>query len=159
MQAVYRDLGLADFDDDRVDAVVVANGSRDLPPGDPRAVAEAATAIEAKQLTVFDVVASLKRTGYDEEAEAIMRLTRERLRGDNYRHGDLRRELSCALQNHRPERLRGPGTGYALTEERRAEIDNIRQARTGAELTADQAEHRGHIVCTDVETALQGSDP
>ena len=53
-----------------------------MPPGDPKAVAEAATAIEAKQLTVFDVIASLKRTGYDDEAEAIMRLTRERLRGD-----------------------------------------------------------------------------
>lgn len=45
--------GLADFDDSHIDEVVAANGSRDLPPGDP-AVAEAANAIEAKQLTVFD---------------------------------------------------------------------------------------------------------
>ena len=36
VQAVYRDLGLADFDDERVDAVVVANGSRDLTADDRR---------------------------------------------------------------------------------------------------------------------------
>ena len=36
-------------------------------------VAEAAASIEAKQLTVFDVIASLQRTGFTEEAEAITR--------------------------------------------------------------------------------------
>ena len=58
-----------------------------------------------------------------------------------------------------PNDYAGPGTGYALTAERRAEIDPIRQARTAAELDADQAEHSGHVTFTDVETARQGSDP
>ena len=157
---MYRDLGLADFDDDRIDVVVVANGSRDIPPGDPKAVAEAATSIEAKQLTVFDVIASLKRTGFDEEAEAIMRLTRERLRGDQLQTSaifdDQFRVLSKLTD---PNDYAGPGTGYALTEQRRAEIDGIRQERTSAELVADQAEHVDHVTFTDVETARQGSDP
>ncbi|PRC51881.1 propanediol dehydratase, partial [Mycobacterium sp. ITM-2017-0098] len=81
VQAVYRDLGLADYDDARVEEVVFANGSRDLPAGHPKIVAEAAASIEAKQLTVFDVIAALHRTGFTEEAEAITTLTRERLRG------------------------------------------------------------------------------
>jgi propanediol dehydratase large subunit len=160
VQAVYRDLGLADFDDDRIDVVVVANGSRDIPPGDPKAVAEAATSIEAKQLTVFDVIASLKRTGFDEEAEAIMRLTRERLRGDQLQTSaifdDQFRVLSKLTD---PNDYAGPGTGYSLTEQRRAEIDGIRQERTSAELVADQAEHVDHVTFADVETARQGSDP
>ncbi|BBY19057.1 propanediol/glycerol family dehydratase large subunit [Mycolicibacterium litorale] len=160
VQAVYRDLGLADFDDDRIDAVVVANDSRDLPAGDPKAVAEAATSIEAKQLTVFDVVAALHRTGYAPEAEAIMRLTRERLRGDQLQTSaifdDQFRVLSKITD---PNDYAGPGTGYSPTEERRAEIDGIRQERTAAELTADQAEHQGHLVFTEVEPARQGSDP
>lgn len=160
VQAVYRDLGLADFDDTRIDAVVVANDSRDLPAGDPKAVAEAATAIEARQLTVFDVVAALHRTGYAPEAEAIMRLTRERLRGDQLQTSaifdDQFRVLSKITD---PNDYAGPGTGYTPTEERRAEIDGIRQARTSAELTADQAEHQGHLVFSDVEPARQGSDP
>ncbi|MDT5192546.1 MAG: propanediol dehydratase large subunit, partial [Mycobacterium sp.] len=160
VQAVYRDLGLADFEDDRIDAVVMANGSRDIPPGDPKAVAEAATSIEAKQLTVFDVIASLKRTGFDEEAEAIMTLTRERLRGDQLQTSAIFDENFRVLSKITdPNDYGGPGSGYALSDERRAEIDGIRQERTTAELTADQAEHRDHVTFTDVEIARQGSDP
>lgn len=160
VQAVYRDLGLADFDDSHIDDVVLANGSRDLPPGDPKAVAEAANAIEAKQLTVFDIVASLKRTGYGEEAEAIMRLTAERLRGDQLQTSAIFDEQFRVLSKITdPNDYAGPGTGYTLSDERRAEIDNIRQQRSAAELTADQAEHAGHLVVTDVEPARQGSDP
>jgi propanediol dehydratase large subunit len=160
VQAVFRDLGLADYDDARVEEVVGANGSRDLSPGHPKMVAEAAAAIEAKQLTVFDVIASLKRTGYDEEADAIMRLTRERLRGDQLQTSAIFDENFRVLSKITdPNDYAGPATGYALTTQRRAEIDDIRQARTAAELTADQDEHRGHITLTDVEPARQGSDP
>ncbi|MEV0673080.1 propanediol/glycerol family dehydratase large subunit [Mycobacterium sp. NPDC050441] len=160
VQAVYRDLGLADYDDGHIEEVVIANGSRDLPPGDPKAVAEAANAIEAKQLTVFDVIASLHRTGYDEEAEAIMRLTAERLRGDQLQTSAIFDEQFRVLSKITdPNDYSGPGTGYTLTEARRAEIDNIRQQRNAAELTADQALHAGHITVTDLEPARQGSDP
>ena len=58
-----------------------------------------------------------------------------------------------------PNDYTGPATGYALTDARRAEIDAIRQARTSAELTADQDEHHGHVTVVDVEPARQGSDP
>lgn len=160
VQAVYRDLGLADYDDSHIEEVVVANGSRDLPAGDPKAVAEAANAIEAKQLTVFDVVASLKRTGYEDEAAAIMRLTSERLHGDQLQTSAIFDEQFRVLSKITdPNDYSGPGTGYTLTEQRRAEIDNIRQQRNAAELTADQAEHAGHINVTEVEPARQGSDP
>ncbi|VEG58274.1 propanediol dehydratase, large subunit [Mycolicibacterium aurum] len=160
VQAVYRDLGLADYDDARVEEVVFANGSRDLPAGHPKMVAEAATSIEAKQLTVFDVIASLQRTGFTEEAEAITTLTRERLRGDQLQTSAIFDEQFHVLSKLTdPNDYSGPATGYALTEHRRAEIDAVRQARSSAELTADQVEHHGHVVVTDVEPARQGSDP
>ncbi|BBX49141.1 propanediol/glycerol family dehydratase large subunit [Mycolicibacterium poriferae] len=160
VQAVYRDLGLADYDDERVEQVVAANGSRDLPAGHPKMVAEAAASIEARQLTVFDVVASLHRTGYPEEAESIMRLTRERMGGDQLQTSaifdDQFRVLSKITD---PNDYAGPGTGYVPGDARRAEIDAIRQQRSTAELTADQAEHQNHILVSDVEPARQGSDP
>jgi propanediol dehydratase large subunit len=160
VQAVYRDLGLADYDDSRVEEVVMANGSRDLPPGHPKMVAEAAASIEARQLTVFDVIASLQRTGYSDEADAIMELTRERLKGDQLQTSAIFDERFRVLSKITdPNDYAGPATGYALTDARRAEIDDIRQARTTAELTADQAEHQGHLTVTDVEPARQGSDP
>lgn len=160
VQAVYRDLGLADYDDARVEEVVAANGSRDLPPGHPQMVAEAAASIEAKQLTVFDVIASLHRTGFTDEAEAITTLTRERLKGDQLQTSAIFDEQFQVLSKLTdPNDYSGPATGYALTDARRSEIDGIRQARSSAELTADQEEHRGHLVVTDVEPARQGSDP
>ena len=160
VQAVYRDLGLADYDDARVDQVVAANGSRDLPPGHPKMVAEAAASIEAKQLTVFDVIASLHRTGFTDEAEAITMLTRERLKGDQLQTSAIFDEQFGVLSKLTdPNDYTGPATGYALTDARRAEIDAIRQARTSAELTADQDEHHGHVTVVDVEPARQGSDP
>lgn len=160
VQAVYRDLGLADYDDARVDEVVVANGSRDLPAGHPKMVAEAAAAIEARQLTVFDVVAALHRTGFEPEAESIMRLTAERLRGDQLQTSAIfDQDFNVLSKLTDPNDYAGPGTGYALSGPRRAEIDDIRQARTAAQLTADQADHHGHITFTTVEPARQGSDP
>ncbi|KMO79475.1 propanediol/glycerol family dehydratase large subunit [Mycolicibacterium obuense] len=160
VQAVYRDLGLADYDDAHVDQVVAANGSRDLPPGHPKMVAEAAASIEAKQLTVFDVIASLHRTGFTDEAEAITTLTRERLKGDQLQTSAIFDEQFGVLSKLTdPNDYTGPATGYALTDARRAEIDAIRQARTSAELTADQDEHHGHVTVVDVEPARQGSDP
>ena len=41
----------------------------------------------------------------------------------------------------------------------RAEIDAIRQARTAAELTADQPQHRDHVTVRDLDPAQPGSDP
>lgn len=160
VQAVYRDLGLADYDDARVEQVVAANGSRDLPAGHPKLVAEAAASIEARQLTVFDVIAALHRTGFTDEAEAITRLTRERMRGDQLQTSAIFDERFRVLSKLTdPNDYAGPGTGYAPTAARRAEIDGIRQARSADELTADQAEHRGHVTVTEVEQARQGSDP
>ena len=160
VQAVYRDLGLADYDDSRVEEVVMANGSRDLPAGHPKMVAEAAASIEARQLTVFDVIASLQRTGFTAEAASIMRLTRERLQGDQLQTSAIFDEEFRVLSKITdPNDYVGPATGYALTERRRAEIDGIRQARTTEQLTADQAEHRDHVTVTYVEHARQGGDP
>lgn len=160
VQAVYRDLGLADYDDARVEQVVAANGSRDLPPGHPKIVAEAASSIEAKQLTVFDVVAALHRTGFDEEAEAITRLTAERMKGDQLQTSAIfDADFRVLSKLTDPNDYAGPGTGYALTPERRTEIDAVRQARSASELTADQDEHAGHVTVADVEQARQGDDP
>mgnify|MGYP002150954197 CR=1 FL=1 len=63
VQAVYRDLGLADYDDAHVDEVVAANGSRDLTAGHPKMVAEAAAAIEAFLRAIGRNEADLQGTG------------------------------------------------------------------------------------------------
>ena len=137
---------------------MVANGSRDLSPGHPKMVAEAAAAIEAKQLTVFDVIASLKRTGFDDEAEAIMRLTRERLHGDQLQTSAIFDEKFQVLSKITdPNDYSGPGTGYALDRTSGAPRSRTSGRRAPSpELTADQDEHRGHLIVTDVEDGATG---
>jgi propanediol dehydratase large subunit len=89
-----------------------------------------------------------------------MRLTRERLRGDQLQTSAIFDENFRVLSKITdPNDYTGPGTGYALTPQRRTEIENIRQQRTVAELTADQDAHRDHITITTVEPAQQGSSP
>ncbi|GGM04627.1 propanediol/glycerol family dehydratase large subunit [Nakamurella endophytica] len=159
-QAVYRDLGLADYDDSRVEDVVFANGSRDLPPVHPMLVAEAARAIEARRLSVVDVIASLGRTGFTEEAEHIAALTRCRLTGDHLQTAAIYTEdLTVLSKITDPNDYRGPGTGYRMSESRRAEVDGIRTARTIAQLTADQVPGPGAVDLVEVGAADTGHDP
>jgi propanediol dehydratase large subunit len=159
-QAVYRDLGLAVYDDERVEAVVYANDSRDLPEGDPRAVLEAANVIEGRQLSVIDVIASLASTGFTEEAENMMAMLRARLKGDHLQTAAIYDEqLNVLSKITDPNDYSGPGTGYEMSDSRREEIDSIRQARSLVELVADQKPHEGHIKVTEVGPAEIGTNP
>ena len=159
-QAVYRDLGLADFDDARVEEVVYANGSRDLPSMHPMVVPEAARAIEARRLSVVDVIASLGRTGFTEEAENMVALTRCRLTGDHLQTAAIfDEELNLLSKITDPNDYRGPGTGYRYSDRRRAEIEGIRNAKTVVELVADQAPLADHISLVETGPAEPGIDP
>ncbi len=159
-QAVYRDLGLANFDDHRVEEAVYAADSRELPLGDPRAVQVAANAIEARQLSIIDVIASLARTGFTLEAERLMSMTRARMSGDYLQTAAIYDEdLNVLSKITDPNDYRGPGTGYQLTEQRRTEINHIRQSHSLGELAEDQALLAGHVRIVEVGSAEIGSDP
>ncbi len=139
-RAVYRHLGLADFDDDHVERAVDAAGSKDLGETDTLSVVSAAHAIREGGLTVVDIVAALDETGYEAEAERIVEMTRARLAGDYLQTSAIfdeqLRVLSLVTD---PNDYAGPGTGYQPSAARQHEIDAIRQARGVEDLRADQA--------------------
>jgi propanediol dehydratase large subunit len=143
---VYRDLGLYDYDDARVRRAVRASGSKDLPDVDPLAPCEAAAAIRDGGLGVLDVVASLARTGFGQEAERVLAMARERIKGDYLQTAAIFDEdMNVLSKITDPNDYHGPGTGYDLSEERAAEIAAIRQQRSIADLLADQARFAGHV--------------
>jgi propanediol dehydratase large subunit len=159
-RAVYRQLGLADFTDEQVDLAVDAAGSKDLGETDTLAVLSAAHAIRDGGLTVVDIVAALDETGYEDEAEKIMDMTRARLAGDYLQTSaifdeDLR-VLSLVTD---PNDYAGPGTGYEPSPARQAEIDAIRQARGVADLRAEQARSAAAGLLAAVGPASAGQDP
>jgi len=139
-QSVYRHLGLVDFTDEHVDRAVDAAGSKDLGETDTLAVLNAAHAIREGGLTVLDVVAALDETGYEDEAERIMAMTRARLAGDYLQTSAIFDEkLGVLSLVTDPNDYAGPGTGYEPPPQRLAEIDAIRQERGVDDLRAEQA--------------------
>ncbi|MEW2481440.1 propanediol/glycerol family dehydratase large subunit [Mycobacterium sp. NPDC049093] len=139
-RAVFEYLGLADFDDEHVETVVGAAGSKDLPPTDGVKVLSAARMIEQSDLTVLDIVAALAETGFTDIAERVLNMAKARVTGDYLQTAaifDEQMNVLSALQD--PNDYRGPGTGYRPTPERQAQIDAVRQARSVTDLVKEQA--------------------
>jgi propanediol dehydratase large subunit len=158
VRAVFRDLGLADYSDQHVDAAVAAWDSRELPPVPAGSSESAARKIQAQQLDVVDVIRSLVRTGYEPEAERLLALTRERLKGDYLQPAAIIDEHGNVLSKVTdPNDYAGPGTGYEPSAERRAEIAEIRQQRSTLDLLADQALDADHIALREIGPAEPGT--
>jgi propanediol dehydratase large subunit len=139
-RAVYRHLGLADFSDAHLELAVDAAGSKDLGETDTLAVLSAAQAIRDSGMTVVDIVAALDETGFEEEAERVLALTRARVGGDYLQTAAIFDEQMQVLSLVTdPNDYAGPGTGYEPTPARQREIDTIRQARGTDDLAAEQA--------------------
>jgi propanediol dehydratase large subunit len=146
VRAVFRDLGLAEYEDEHVDAAVSAWDSRELAPVPAGTTAAAARKIQSREIDVLDVIRALARTGYKPEAERLLALTRERLKGDYLQPAAIYDEHGQVLSKITdPNDYTGPGTGYEPTSERRAEIAAIRQERSKEDLLAEQAHDAGNV--------------
>lgn len=139
-RAVYCVLGLGDYDDDHVEAVVHAEGSRDLPQDRGLAVLQAARAIQQQGVTGLDVAVALDQAGYTEEAERVLAMLRARIEGDLLQPAAiLDEQLNCLSAVTDPNDYAGPGTGYTPSAGRRTEIAAVRQERSLDDLRAAQA--------------------
>lgn len=159
-RAVFEYLGLADFDDDHVEAVVGAAGSKDLPDNDGVKVLSAARMIDQSGLTVVDVVTALAETGFTDLADRVLGMSRARVIGDYLQTAaifDEEMNVLSALED--PNHYRGPGTGYRPTPERQAQIDTVRQARSVTDLVREQAAFAEPERLRVLGPSLVGADP
>ncbi len=139
-QAVYRELGLAEFGDERVEEVVVAEGSKDITPPDPQAVLRAADAIAQLDIGILDVVRALADTGFEEEAARVLAMGRARVAGDYLQTAAIFDEgMNVLSKVTDPNDYQGPGTGYEVSPARREEMAGIRQQRSREDYLARQA--------------------
>jgi propanediol dehydratase large subunit len=156
--AVYAYLGLGDFT--HVGLAVDAAGSKDLGETDTLAVLGAAEAIRQRGLTVLDIVTALDECGFPDLAERAVATLTARLAGDYLQTSAIfdeqLRVLSLVTD---PNDYAGPGTGYAPSPGRQAEIDAIRQARGVEDLRRSQARLAVPGLLAAVGEAAAGSDP
>ena len=116
VRAVLEELDLAHFDDDAVEACVLAHGSLDVPLLDPHLVPRAADAIMRRGLTALDVVRALAARGYEPRGRAGARDAARAHYGDMLQTAaifDEQMQVQSKLSD--PNDYCGPGTGYRPT--------------------------------------------
>ena len=142
LAAVYEELGLATATDDMKASVVVASGSDETRSFMPRDVAMISEAIKARGITVIDVIKALAKRGYAEEAENLLNVVKLRVSGDYLQTSAMVREGKVVSAINDPNEYAGPGTGYRLSAERRAEVIGIRDVLDQKEVLRSEAQHQ-----------------
>jgi propanediol dehydratase large subunit len=158
IQAVFDELGLPPISDGEVEAAVVARSSQDMPDRDVVADLEAASAFLRRGGNGLDVIRALARRGFEDIAEKILAVQKLRISGDYLQTSAVvlpgPRVLSAVND---PNDYCGPGTGYRLRAERRAEISALPQALDPQQIGAPQAGERAWLV--ECGEARPGADP
>jgi propanediol dehydratase large subunit len=139
--AVLRDLMLADPSPAMLESVISASGSEDTRSYSPRDVSIISDAIRERNVTVIDVIKSLARCGYREEADHLLSLVKLRLSGDYLQTSAVVRNGRVLSAVNDPNTYSGPGSGYRVSEPRRREINGIREVLDQREVLRSEAMH------------------
>jgi len=126
VQAVFRQLGLTPISDEQVEAVTYAHGSKDTLPRDVTADLMSAEDVLKRQITGVDIVKALAETGYEDVAESVLNMLKQRVVGDYMQTAAiLDRNFNVLSGVNTPNDYMGPGTGYRVEGKRWEEIKNI----------------------------------
>lgn len=139
ISAVLEELGLAEPTEAMKASVVVASGSAETDSFTPGAVAGVSDKIKAREITVIDVIKALDKRGFAPEAENLLKLVKLRLSGDYLQTSALVRGGRVISAINEPNDYLGPGSGYRVTEERRREINDIRDVLDQGEVLRSEA--------------------
>ncbi|KAB1437904.1 propanediol/glycerol family dehydratase large subunit [Candidatus Galacturonibacter soehngenii] len=126
IQAVFSYLGLSKVTDEQVDAVTYAHGSKDTPSRDVVADLMAVEDLMKRNITGVDIVKALAETGFEDVAESILSMLKQRVVGDYMQTSAiLDEEFKVVSAVNKPNDYMGPGTGYRVDGERWEEIKAI----------------------------------
>ena len=139
LSAVFEELALDQPSEAMKESVAEASGSSETESYSAGQVAEISAAIQERGITVVDVIRALSERGFREEAEHLLKLVRLRVSGDYLQTSAVVREGRVLSAVNDPNDYQGPGTGYALSEARRQEINAIRDVLDRGEVLRSEA--------------------
>jgi propanediol dehydratase large subunit len=139
LSAVLEKLGLAYPTPEMRASVAMASGSNETASFTAGDASRISAAIQARGITVLDVIRALAGAGFREEAENLLALVRLRLSGDYLQTSALIRDGRVVSAVNDPNDYTGPGTGYRVGAERREEIAGIRDVLDEREVLRSQA--------------------
>ena len=126
VQAVFKQLGLTPVSDEQVEAVTYAHGSKDTLPRDVTADLMSAEDVLKRGITGVDVVKALAESGYQDLAESVLNMLKQRVAGDYMQTAAiLDKDFHVLSGVNTPNDYMGPGTGYRVEGERWEEIKKI----------------------------------
>ncbi|HAX50743.1 propanediol/glycerol family dehydratase large subunit [Muricomes intestini] len=126
VQAVFKYLGLSPVSDEQVEAVTYAHGSKDTLPRDVTADLMAAEDVLKRGITGIDVVKALAESGFQDIAESVLSMLKQRVAGDYMQTSAiLDKNFHVMSGVNTPNDYMGPGTGYRVEGKRWEEIKKI----------------------------------
>lgn len=126
MQILFRELGLTEITDAEVEAATYARGSQDMPDRDVVADLKAVEDLMNRGATAVDFIKALDRGGMRDVAESIFNIQLQKCAGD-YLHtaSKLSSTWECISAVNYPNTYHGVKTGYVISDERWAQIQDI----------------------------------
>ncbi|EAE7096577.1 propanediol/glycerol family dehydratase large subunit [Listeria monocytogenes] len=135
IQAVFDKLGLPEVTDAEVEAATYARGSKDMPERNMVEDIKAAAEMMDRGVTGLDVVKALSAGGFDDVAESVLNMLKQRVSGD-FLHTSaiIDKDWNVISSVNDLNDYAGPGTGYRLEGERWDKLKDIAVAVDANEL-------------------------
>nr|EAF4377556.1 propanediol/glycerol family dehydratase large subunit [Listeria monocytogenes] len=135
IQAVFDKLGLPEVTDAEVEAATYARGSKDMPERNTVEDIKAAAEMMDRGVTGLDVVKALSAGGFDDVAESVLNMLKQRVSGD-FLHTSaiIDKDWNVISSVNDLNDYAGPGTGYRLEGERWEKLKDIAVAVDANEL-------------------------
>lgn len=129
VQAVFKQLGFPPVTEAEVEAATYAHGSKDMPDRDVTEDLRASQKLLDGELTGLDVVKALYSSGFEDVAEAVLNMLKQRISGDYLQTSSILDDHFNVISSvNAPNDYMGPGTGYRVEGKRWEEIKNISMA-------------------------------
>ncbi|MGH6874868.1 MAG: propanediol/glycerol family dehydratase large subunit, partial [Aestuariivirgaceae bacterium] len=141
LSAVFEELQLGKPTKQMLESVVAASGSDETESYSPRDASLISQAIQDRGITVVEVIKALLRRGFREEAENLLAVVKLRVAGDYLQTSAIVRDGRVISAVNDPNRYAGPGSGYRVSEQRRREINAIRDELDQKEVLRSEALH------------------
>ncbi|HAA4777918.1 TPA_asm: propanediol dehydratase [Listeria monocytogenes] len=135
IQVVFDKLGLPEVTDAEVEAATYARGSKDMPERNMVEDIKAAAEMMDRGVTGLDVVKALSAGGFDDVAESVLNMLKQRVSGD-FLHTSaiIDKDWNVISSVNDLNDYAGPGTGYRLEGERWEKLKDIAVAVDANEL-------------------------
>lgn len=126
MQALFQHFDFTPVSDEEIEAAVYAYTSKDMPDRNVQGDIKCAELVMEHQITGVDIAVALRKSGFLEEADAILELIKQRVAADYLQTSAIfDKDFNAISAVNQKNEYEGPGSGYTIEEEKLKKINNV----------------------------------